>query len=83
MTILSQTRRQYTLDHTCVEHVVFYKFERFFICFVGYCFSVKIVFIIVNGDMVWKLGKFESVYNELRCYVESASPCTNLLKFCN
>ena len=37
---------------------------------------------IVNGDMVWKLGKFQSVYNELRYYVESASPCTNLLKFC-
>ena len=32
--------------------------------------------------MVWKLGKFQSVYNELRYYVESASPCTNLLKFC-
>ena len=37
---------------------------------------------IVNGDMVWKLGQFQSVNNELRCYVESASPCTNLLKFC-
>ena len=37
---------------------------------------------IVNGDMVWKLGKFQSVYNELRYYVESASPFTNLLKFC-
>ena len=38
--------------------------------------------IIVNRDMVWKLGELQSVYNELGFYVESASPCTNLLKFC-
>ena len=37
---------------------------------------------IVNGDMVWRVSKFQSVYNELQCYVEATSPCTNLLKFC-
>ena len=37
---------------------------------------------MVNSDMVWKLGELQSVYNEIRFYVESASPCTNLLKFC-
>ena len=37
---------------------------------------------IVNSDMVWKLGELQSVYNELSFYVELASPCTNLLKFC-
>ena len=37
---------------------------------------------IVNPDMVWKPGELQSVYNELRFYVELASPCTNLLKFC-
>ena len=44
-------------------------------------FTATVDVTIVNGDVVWKLGKFQSVYNELRCYVESASPCTNLLKF--
>ena len=38
--------------------------------------------IIVNRDMVWKLGKLQSAYNELQFNVETASPCTNLLKFC-
>ena len=37
---------------------------------------------LVQTDMVWKPGELESVYNELRFYVELASPCTNLLKFC-
>ena len=37
---------------------------------------------IVNREMVWKLGELQSVYNELRFNVETASPCTNLLKFC-
>ena len=37
---------------------------------------------IVNPDMVWKPGELQSVYNELSFYVELASPCTNLLKFC-
>ena len=32
--------------------------------------------------MVWKLGEHQSVYNELQFNVETASPCTNLLKFC-
>ena len=32
--------------------------------------------------MVWKLGELQSVYNELRFNVETASPCTNLLKLC-
>ena len=35
-----------------------------------------------DGDMVWKLSEFQSVYNELQCYAESTSPCTNLMKFC-
>ena len=43
--------------------------------------SKSVSHIIVNRDMVWKLGKFQRVYNEIQCYVESASPCTNLLKF--
>ena len=38
--------------------------------------------IIVTRDMVWKLGELQSVYNELQFNVETASPCTNLLKFC-
>ena len=38
--------------------------------------------VIVNPDMVWKLGELQSVYDELRFYVELASPCTNILKFC-
>ena len=29
-----------------------------------------------------KLGELQSVYNELRFYVDLASPCPNLLKFC-
>ena len=37
---------------------------------------------IVTRDMVWKLGELQSVYNELQFNVETASPCTNLLKFC-
>ena len=37
---------------------------------------------IVNRDIVWKMGKLQSAYNELRFNVETASPCTNLLKFC-
>ena len=37
---------------------------------------------IVNPDVVWKPGELQSVYNELSFYVELASPCTNLLKFC-
>ena len=37
---------------------------------------------IVNPDMVWKPGELQSVYNELSFYVELASPCRNLLKFC-
>ena len=37
---------------------------------------------IVTRDMVWKLGELQSVYNELHFNVETASPCTNLLKFC-
>ena len=36
---------------------------------------------IINRDMVWRLGEFQSVYNELWFNVETASPCTNLLKF--
>ena len=32
---------------------------------------------IVNADMVWKPGKLRSFYNELRFYVELASPCIN------
>ena len=39
-------------------------------------------FSIVTRDMVWKLGELQSVYNELQFNVETASPCTNLLKFC-
>ena len=39
--------------------------------------------IIVTTDMVWKLGELQSVYNdELQFNVDTASPCTNLLKFC-
>ena len=38
---------------------------------------------IVNSEMVRKPGELQSVYNELRFYVELASPCTNLLKFPN
>ena len=37
---------------------------------------------IVTRDMVWKLGEIQSVYNELQFNVETASPSTNLLKFC-
>ena len=37
---------------------------------------------IVTRDMVWKLGELQSVYNELQFNVETASPRTNLLKFC-
>ena len=37
---------------------------------------------IVTRDMVGKLGELQSVYNELQFNVETASPCTNLLKFC-
>ena len=37
---------------------------------------------IVTRDMVWKLGELQSVYNELQFNVETASPCTNILKFC-
>ena len=37
---------------------------------------------IVTRDMVWKLGELQSVYNELQFNVGTASPCTNLLKFC-
>ena len=37
---------------------------------------------MVNPDIVWKLSELQSVYNELRFYVELASPRTNLLKFC-
>ena len=37
---------------------------------------------IVTRDMVWKLEELQSVYNELQLNAETASPCTNLLKFC-
>ena len=37
---------------------------------------------IVNPDMFLKYGKRQSFYNELWFYVNLASPCTNLLKFC-
>ena len=43
---------------------------------------VSIVVTIVTRDMVWKLSKLQSVYNELQFNAETASPCTNLLKFC-
>ena len=44
--------------------------------------KLYICYNIVNRDMVWKLGKLQSAYNELQFNVETASPCTNLLKFC-
>ena len=38
---------------------------------------------IVNRDMVWKLSKLQSVYNEPSSFnVEMASLCTNFLNFC-
>ena len=43
---------------------------------------ITLHYIMVNPDMVWKPGELQSVYNELLFYVELASPCTNLLKFC-
>ena len=44
--------------------------------------TLQVFVIIVTRDMVWKLGELQSVYNELQFNVETASPCTNLLKFC-
>ena len=37
--------------------------------------------IIVDRDMVWKLGKLQSVYNELRFDVGTVLVRTNLLFF--
>ena len=37
--------------------------------------------IIFNRDMVWKFGELQSVYMELRFYVKTNVPGTNLLKF--
>ena len=38
---------------------------------------------MVNADMVCNPGELENVHNELRFYVELASPCTNLLNYIN
>ena len=43
--------------------------------------NTKNTCIIVDPDMVWKLGKLQSAYNELRFDVETVLPCTNLLFF--
>ena len=37
---------------------------------------------IVNRATVGNSANFKRRYNELRYYVEMASPCTDLLKFC-
>ena len=45
-------------------------------------YDIPYPYYIVTRDMVWKLGELQSVYNELQFNVETASPRTNLLKFC-
>ena len=41
----------------------------------------SVIYLIVNPDIVWRPCKLRSVYNELRFYIELASPCPNLLNF--